>query len=224
MHAGGSSVQPLPWGIRLKILIGAARCLAFLHAAEKQTIYGDFKASNILLDGSYNAKLSDFGLAKIGPSDSKSHVTTRPSLGCAYLTGHMYVKSDVYGSGVMLVEMLTGLRARDTNRPSAQHNLVDWIKPYLSDKRKLKNIMDSRLEGKYPSRGEVLIAQLALTCLATEQKNRPGTKQVVKNQGHLEFILHTIQFQEMDKILLLTGLLITQDKTEIEALSFHLGS
>ncbi|WOG87843.1 hypothetical protein DCAR_0207075 [Daucus carota subsp. sativus] len=100
----------------------------------------------------------------------------------------MYVKSDVYGSGVMLVEMLTGLRALDINRPSAQHNLVDWIKPYLSDKRKLKNIMDARLEGKYPSRGEVLIAQLALTCLATEQKNRPGTKQVVEMLERVEAV------------------------------------
>ena len=51
MHAGGSSVQPLPWGIRLKIPIGAARGLAFLHAAEKQIIYRDFKTLNILLDG-----------------------------------------------------------------------------------------------------------------------------------------------------------------------------
>ncbi|KAL1827883.1 hypothetical protein DCAR_0207087 [Daucus carota subsp. sativus] len=190
----GSSVQPLPWGIRLKILIGAARGLAFLHAAEKQIIYRDFKASNILLDGSYNAKLSDFGLAKIGPSASKSHVTTRVMGTYGYAapeymaTGHLYVKSDVYGFGVVLVEMLTGLRALDTNRPSAQHNLVDWIKPYLSDKRKLKNIMDSRLEGKYPSRGVVLIAQLALTCLATEQKTRPGMKQVVEMLERVEAV------------------------------------
>ncbi|KAG4402917.1 hypothetical protein GLYMA_02G311200v4 [Glycine max] len=72
----GSAVQPLPWDIRLKIAIGAARGLAFLHTSEK-VIYRDFKASNILLDGSYNAKISDFGLAKLGPSASQSHVTTR---------------------------------------------------------------------------------------------------------------------------------------------------
>lgn len=98
------------------------------------------------------------------------------------------MKSDVYGFGVVLVEMLTGMRALDTNRPSAQQNLVEWVKPHLSDKRKLKNIMDSRLEGKYPSRGAGLIAQLALTCLAPEQKTRPAMKEVVKTLEQVEAV------------------------------------
>lgn len=98
------------------------------------------------------------------------------------------MKSDVYGFGVVLVEMLTGLRALDTNRPSSQQNLVEWIKPYLADKRKLKNIMDSRLEGKYPSRAAVLIAQLALTCLGTEPKTRPGMKEVVETLERVEAV------------------------------------
>ncbi|PHT41755.1 putative serine/threonine-protein kinase Cx32, chloroplastic [Capsicum baccatum] len=63
---------------------------------------------------------------------------------------HLYVKDHVYGFGVFLVEMLTGLRAIDTKRPTNQRNLVEWIKPHLSDKRKLKDKKDSRLEGKYP--------------------------------------------------------------------------
>ncbi|KAM0031201.1 putative mitogen-activated protein kinase CMGC-MAPK family [Helianthus debilis subsp. tardiflorus] len=73
----GSTVQPIPQDMQLKISIGAAQGLAFLHASEKQVIYRDFKASNILLDGSYNAKISDFGLAKVGPSATQSHVTAR---------------------------------------------------------------------------------------------------------------------------------------------------
>ncbi|KAM7475218.1 hypothetical protein LguiB_022461 [Lonicera macranthoides] len=182
----GSAVQPLPWELRIKVLIGAARGLAFLHTSEKQVIYRDFKASNILLDGSYNAKISDFGLAKMGPSASQSHVTTRVMGTYGYAapeyvaTGHLYIKSDVYGFGVVLVEMLTGLRALDINRPSGQHNLIDWVKPILNDRRKLKNIMDSRLEGKYPSKGAVQIAQLALTCLGPEPKTRPSMKDVVE--------------------------------------------
>ncbi|XP_059314499.1 probable serine/threonine-protein kinase PIX13 isoform X2 [Lycium ferocissimum] len=188
----GSAVQPLPWNIRLQIVLGAARGLAFLHASEKQVIYRDFKASNILLDGSYNAKISDFGLAKLGPSASQSHVTTRVMGTYGYAapeyvqTGHLYVKSDVYGFGVVLVEMLTGLRALDTNRPSNQHTLVEWIKPHLSDRRKLKDKMDSRLEGKYPSRAAVQIAQLAFSCLGPEPKMRPSMKEVVEKLEQIE--------------------------------------
>nr|GLL32585.1 probable receptor-like protein kinase At5g56460 [Ipomoea trifida] len=70
-------LPPLPWSIRMKIVFGAAKGLAFLHEAEKPVIYRDFKTSNILLDLDYNAKLSDFGLAKDGPVGDKSHVSTR---------------------------------------------------------------------------------------------------------------------------------------------------
>ena len=82
----------------------------------------------------------------------------------------MYVKSDVYGFGVVLVEILTGMRALDNGRPAAQQVLVDWVKPYLDDGRKIKNIMDPRLEGRYPSKAASSVAQLALTCLVSQQE------------------------------------------------------
>lgn len=72
----GFSVS-LPWSTRMKIALGAAKGLAFLHGAAKPVIYRDFKASNILLDSDYNAKLSDFGLAKDGPDGDDTHVSTR---------------------------------------------------------------------------------------------------------------------------------------------------
>jgi serine/threonine protein kinase len=75
--AGGSHFQPLPWNLRMKVALEAARGLAFLHSDQAKVIYRDFKTSNILLDSDYNAKLSDFGLAKDGPSGDKSHVSTR---------------------------------------------------------------------------------------------------------------------------------------------------
>ncbi|KAL2456468.1 Protein kinase superfamily protein [Forsythia ovata] len=190
----GSAVQPLSWDIRLKILTGAAKGLAFLHASDRKVIYRDFKASNILLDGSYNAKISDFGLAKMGPTASKSHVTTRVMGTNGYAapeyvaTGHLYVKSDVYGFGVVLVEVLTGLRALDTNRPSGQHNLVDWVKPHLYHKRKLKNIMDPHLEGKYPTKAAIQTAQLALMCLENEQKHRPSMKEIVETLERIDSV------------------------------------
>lgn len=190
----GSAVHPLSWDIRLKILIGAAHGLAFLHASDRKVIYRDFKASNILLDGSYNAKISDFGLAKMGPTASKSHVSTRVMGTQGYAapeyvaTGHLYVKSDVYGFGVVLVEILTGLRALDTNRRNGQENLVDWVKPHLSNRRKLKNIMDSRLEGKYPSKAAIQMAQLALMCLENEPKHRPSMQELVEKLERIESV------------------------------------
>ncbi|KAL2927684.1 putative serine/threonine-protein kinase PBL3, partial [Bienertia sinuspersici] len=69
--------QPVSWATRIKVAIGAAKALAFLHDAESQVIYRDFKASIILLDAEFNAKLSDFGLAKARPTGDRTHVTTR---------------------------------------------------------------------------------------------------------------------------------------------------
>ncbi|KAG8074549.1 hypothetical protein GUJ93_ZPchr0006g45804 [Zizania palustris] len=188
----GAVCEPLPWSLRLKILIGAARGLAFLHSSERQIIYRDFKASNILLDSNFNAKLSDFGLAKHGPDGGESHVTTRVMGTYGYAapeyvaTGHLYVKSDVYGFGVVLLEMLSGLRALDPSRPSEKLNLIDWAKPLLADRRKLSQLMDSRLEGQYHSRGALQAAQLTLKCLSGDPKSRPSMKEVVEVLEQIE--------------------------------------
>ncbi|KAI9077334.1 hypothetical protein K1719_040647 [Acacia pycnantha] len=180
-----SNMEPLSWNTRLKIALDAAQGLAFLHTSEKQIIYRDFKASNILLDGSYNAKISDFGLAKLGPTGEQSHVTTRIIGTYGYAapeyvaTGHLYVKSDVYGFGVVLLEMLTGLKALDSKRPSGQQNLAEWGKPYLTSKKKLKTIMDSRIAGQYSLSAAFQAGQLILKCLEPDPKNRPSMKEVV---------------------------------------------
>ncbi|GFY93248.1 protein kinase superfamily protein [Actinidia rufa] len=182
----GSYFQPLSWSIRMKVALGAAKGLAFLHNAETKVIYRDFKTSNILLDSEFNAKLSDFGLARDGPTGDKSHVSTRVmgTFGYAapeYLsTGHLTTKSDVFSFGVVLLEMLTGKRAIDKNRPSGEHNLVEWAKPYLTNKRRILRVMDIRLEGQY-SLGQALGAgNLALQCLCMEPKIRPTMDDVVK--------------------------------------------
>ncbi|KAH6825710.1 Protein kinase superfamily protein [Perilla frutescens var. hirtella] len=181
-----ASTEQLSWDLRLKIAIGAAKGLAVLHSSDRQVIYRDFKASNILLDGSYNAKISDFGLAKHGPSGGDSHVTTRVMGTYGYAapeyvaTGHLYVKSDVYGFGVVLLELLTGKRALDPRRPSGQQNLVEWVKPDLSQRRKLKSLMDGRIEGQYSSKAASQAAQLTLRCLEQEPRKRPSMKEVAE--------------------------------------------
>ncbi|KAL2334225.1 hypothetical protein Fmac_015438 [Flemingia macrophylla] len=190
------NIEPLSWNARLKIAIGAARGLAFLHASEKQVIYRDFKASNILLDGNYNAKISDFGLAKLGPSGGQSHVTTRVMGTYGYAapeyiaTGHLYVKSDVYGFGVVLLEVLTGMRALDTRRPTGQQNLVEWTKTksLLYSKKKLKTIMDAKIEGQYSPKAAFQAAQLTLKCLENDPKQRPSMKDVLDELELIEAI------------------------------------
>ncbi|XP_020529962.1 probable serine/threonine-protein kinase PIX13 isoform X1 [Amborella trichopoda] len=182
----GSSNEPLTWSLRLKIAIGAAKGLTFLHNLEKHIIYRDFKAANILLDSNYNAKISDFGLAKFGPLGDDSHVTTRVMGTHGYAapeyvaTGHLYVKSDVYTFGVVLLEILTGLRALDLNRPTSQINLVDWAKPLLGDRRKLEVLMDIRLDNQYPIKGALETCKLSLKCLTPEPRKRPHMKEVLE--------------------------------------------
>ncbi|XP_044493701.1 receptor-like cytoplasmic kinase 176 isoform X2 [Mangifera indica] len=188
----GSHFQPLSWSLRMKIALGAAKGLAFLHSAEPKVIYRDFKASNILLDLNYNAKLSDFGLARDGPTGDKSHVSTRimGTYGYAapeYLaSGHLSAKSDIYSFGVVLLEMLSGRRAIDKNRPSGEHNLVEWAKPYLINKRRIFRVMDPRLEGQFSLIQAQRAATLALQCLATEARYRPEMDEVVKVLGQLQ--------------------------------------
>ncbi|NP_001240045.1 putative class VII receptor-like cytoplasmic kinase [Glycine max] len=182
----------LPWGTRLKIATGAAKGLSFLHGAEKPVIYRDFKTSNVLLDSDFTAKLSDFGLAKMGPEGSNTHVSTRVMGTYGYAapeyisTGHLTTKSDVYSFGVVLLELLTGRRATDKTRPKTEQNLVDWSKPYLSSSRRLRYIMDPRLAGQYSVKGAKEMAHLALQCISLNPKDRPRMPTIVETLEGLQ--------------------------------------
>ncbi|QHO05485.1 Putative receptor-like protein kinase [Arachis hypogaea] len=161
----------LPWSTRMKIAVGAAKGLSFLHEQKKPD---------------YNAKLSDFGLAKDGPEGDDTHVSTRVMGTQGYavpeyvMTGHLTAMSDVYSFGVVLLEMLTGRRSVDKGRPSREQNLVEWARPALNDSRKLGRIMDPRLEGQYSEMGAKKAAALAYQCLSHRPRNRPSMPAVVK--------------------------------------------
>ncbi|CAL9092446.1 hypothetical protein MUK42_30556 [Musa troglodytarum] len=178
---------PLPWSIRMKIALGAAKGLAFLHEeAERPVIYRDFKSSNVLLDVDYNAKLSDFGLAKDAPDGDKTHVSTRVMGTYGYaapeyvMTGHLTSKSDVYSYGVVLLEMMTGRRSMDKNRPNGEHNLVEWARPHLKERRRFYRLIDPRLEGNFSIKGAQKASQLAHACLSRDPKARPLMSEVVE--------------------------------------------
>ncbi|XP_010427317.1 PREDICTED: probable receptor-like protein kinase At3g55450 isoform X2 [Camelina sativa] len=178
--------KPLSWILRIKVALDAAKGLAFLHSDPVKVIYRDIKASNILLDSDFNAKLSDFGLARDGPMGETSYVSTRVMGTFGYAapeyvsTGHLNARSDVYSFGVVLLELLCGRQALDHNRPAKEQNLVDWARPYLTSRRKVLLIVDTRLNSQYKPEGAVRLASIAVQCLSFEPKSRPTMDQVVR--------------------------------------------
>jgi len=126
--------EALDWNTRMKIAAGAAKGLEYLHdKASPPVIYRDFKSSNILLGEGFHPKLSDFGLAKLGPVGDKTHVSTRVMGTYGYcapeyaMTGQLTVKSDVYSFGVVFLELITGRKAIDNTRSQGEQNLVAWV-------------------------------------------------------------------------------------------------
>ncbi|GMP87461.1 hypothetical protein CsSME_00039823 [Camellia sinensis var. sinensis] len=121
----------------MKIALDAARGLAYLHEdSQPCVIHRDFKASNILLENNFHAKVADFGLAKHAPEGRADFLSTRVMGTFGYvapeyaMTGHLLVKSDVYSYGVVLLELLTGRKPVDMSQPSGQENLVTWVSKF----------------------------------------------------------------------------------------------
>ncbi|GAB4849635.1 Probable serine/threonine-protein kinase pbl23 [Ancistrocladus abbreviatus] len=177
---------PLDWITRMKIAEGAARGLEYLHeTANPPVIYRDFKASNILLDENFFPKLSDFGLAKLGPTGDKTHVSTRVMGTYGYCapeyasTGQLTTKSDVYSFGVVFLEIITGRRVIDTSRPSEEQNLVIWAQPLFKDKSKFTLMADPKLEDNYPMKGLYQALAVAAMCLQEDAATRPLISDVV---------------------------------------------
>ncbi|XP_022716080.1 probable serine/threonine-protein kinase PBL23 [Durio zibethinus] len=178
--------EPLDWNTRMKIAEGAAKGLECLHDfADPPVIYRDFKASNILLDANFNPKLSDFGLAKLGPTEGKDHVSTRVMGTYGYcapeyaMTGKLTTKSDVYSFGVVFLELISGRRAIDIERPTEEQNLVAWAEPLFKDRQKFMLMADPLLEGNCPEKGLYQALAVAAMCLQEEADSRPLIGDVV---------------------------------------------
>ncbi|CAM0943737.1 unnamed protein product [Alopecurus aequalis] len=185
-HLFKNVLSTLPWATRLKIAVGAAEGLSYLHEAATPVIYRDFKASNILLESDYTAKLSDFGLAKQGPMGPDEHISATAIMGThgyaapEYVTtGHLTAKSDVYSYGVVLLELLTGRRIIDPRRRGREQDLVEWARPYLRRPDRLHRFMDPSLEGSYSDEAAEKAAVVAYNCLQSVPRLRPTMREVV---------------------------------------------
>ncbi|MCO5550852.1 hypothetical protein L7F22_004346 [Adiantum nelumboides] len=205
LHDLPSDIESLGWNLRMKIAAGAARGLEYLHdKANPPVIYRDFKSSNILLSSDYEPKLSDFGLAKLGPVGDKTHVSTRVMGTYGYcapeyaMTGQLTLKSDVYSFGVVLLELITGRKAIDNSRANGEHNLVAWARPLFKDRRKFPYMADPLLQGQYPMRGLYQALAVAAMCLQEQASTRPLIGDVVTALTYLasqtyDRSIHTFQ-------------------------------
>lgn len=186
-HLSSRVESPLPWVMRLKVAQDAARGLTYLHERmDFQIIFRDFKSSNILLDEQWNAKLSDFGLARLGPSDGRTHVSTAVvgTMGYAapeYIqSGRLTSKSDVWSYGVFIYELITGRRPLDKNRPKNEQKLLQWVKPYMSDTKKFHQILDPRIEWNGSQKSAQKLGAVADRCLTRHPKSRPKMSEVLE--------------------------------------------
>ncbi|XP_010922992.1 probable serine/threonine-protein kinase PBL26 [Elaeis guineensis] len=178
--------KPLSWYTRMKIAFGAAQGLEYLHdKANPPVIYRDLKPSNILLDEDFNPKLSDFGLAKLGPVGDKVHFSSRVMGTYGYCapeyarTGHLTQKSDIYSFGVVLLELITGRRVIDTAKPTHDQNLVAWAMPMFKDQRRFPELVDPLLQNEYPPKTLNQAVAVAAMCLQEEASVRPLMADVV---------------------------------------------
>ncbi|KAL8461386.1 hypothetical protein ACS0TY_031931 [Phlomoides rotata] len=202
----GPHKKPLDWFTRMQIAKGAAQGLEFLHdTANPPIIYRDFKASNILLDENFSPKLSDFGLAKLGPTGEQDHVSTRVMGTYGYCapeyaqTGQLTSRSDVYSFGVVFLEMISGRRAIDNRKPADEENLVAWAKPLFKDRRKFTMMADPLLEGNYPKKSLYQALAVAAMCIQDEASTRPLIGDVVTALEYLAINTDDTVLGEMDE-------------------------
>ncbi|KAJ4831311.1 hypothetical protein Tsubulata_048713 [Turnera subulata] len=184
LHGDVGPVSPLTWDIRMKIAIGTAKGLAYLHEGlDPKVVHRDVKSSNILLDRKWNAKVSDFGLAKLLGSEA-SYVTTRVMGTFGYVspdyasTGMLNEGSDVYSFGVLLMEIITGRSPIDYSKPAGEMNLVDWFKGMVASRRG-EEVVDPLIEIQPPPRSLKRTLLVCLRCIDLDANKRPKMGQIV---------------------------------------------
>ncbi|KAM6584695.1 hypothetical protein CsatB_011697 [Cannabis sativa] len=179
-----SSIQ-FSWQTRYKICVGVARGLAFLHEeVQPYIVHRDIKASNILLDRDLTPKISDFGLAKLIPSNM-THVSTRVAGTIGYLApeyairGQLTRKADIYSFGVLLVEIVSGRCNTNTRLPAGEQYLLErtW---HFYERKELIGLVDSSMNGDFDAEEACRFLKIGLLCTQDAPKLRPTMSTVVK--------------------------------------------
>ncbi|CAI9786494.1 unnamed protein product [Fraxinus pennsylvanica] len=178
--------KPLGWSTRLKIALDVAHGLEYLHCkTNPPVIYRDMKSSNILLDNDFNARLSDFGVSKLGPIGENTHVSTRVVGTYGYcapeyvVSGKLTLNSDIYSFGVVLLELITGRKVIDHTRKSGEKNLVMWFLPFLKDHKKFVQMADPLLEMRFSIRSLHHAIAITAMCLQEQPSFRPAISDIV---------------------------------------------
>lgn len=194
-HLHGILRMKMDWPLRLKIALGTAKGLAYLHSGPTTSapiIHRDFKSTNILLDADFEPRISDFGLAKLIPYEDEMYVSTRVLGTFGYFdpeytaTGKLTLQSDVYAFGVVLLELLTGRRPLDLNQCLANQNLVSQVRNKLKEKRKLKRVIDPEVnKDSYCMESVSMIGNLAYRCVRKEANRRPAMSECVNELEHI---------------------------------------
>uniref|UniRef100_A0A5B7BX59 non-specific serine/threonine protein kinase n=1 Tax=Davidia involucrata TaxID=16924 RepID=A0A5B7BX59_DAVIN len=188
-HLHEKGRPPLNWASRMKIALGSAKGLAYLHEdCQPKIIHRDIKAANILLDYNFETKVADFGLARLN-SDTDTHISTRVMGTFGYLapeyalTGKLTDKSDIFSFGVMLLELITGRRPIDKAQSFMDDNIVDWARPLLTEALEdgnFDNLADPRLEKDYDSTEMARMVACAAVCVRHLARLRPRMSQIVR--------------------------------------------
>ncbi|CAI0547078.1 unnamed protein product [Linum tenue] len=175
----------LDWSRRMSIAIGSAEGLAYLHhEASPHIIHRDIKASNVLLDIDFQAKVADFGFAKLIP-DGVTHMTTRVKGTLGYLApeyamwGKVSDSCDVYSFGILLLELISAKRPLEKLPGGVKRDIIQWVTPYIQ-KGAIDHIADPRLKGKFDRSQLKLAVMVAIRCTDANPENRPIMTEVVE--------------------------------------------
>ncbi|CAN0912519.1 Protein STRUBBELIG-RECEPTOR FAMILY 8 [Linum grandiflorum] len=186
LHFADDDGKKLSWNARVRVALGTARALEYLHeVCLPSVVHRNFKSANILLDEELNPHLSDCGLAALTPNTERQ-VPTQVVGSFGYsapefaLSGVYTVKSDVYSFGVAMLELLTGRKPLDSSRSRAEQSLVRWATPQLHDIDALSKMVDPALKGMYPAKSLSRFADIIALCVQPEPEFRPPMSEVVQ--------------------------------------------